>query len=51
MNVPDDRHELLQYLTLHDLGRLDSMCMNHEYRPQVLDKIRGVIFMGDGDPV
>ena len=22
------------------------MCMNHQYRPQVLDKIRGVILMG-----
>ena len=48
MRLPDDmfRHELLPYLTLYDLGRLDNMCMNHEYRPQVLDKIRGVIFMG-----
>ena len=25
------------------------MCMNHEYRPQVLYKLRGVIFMGDGE--
>ncbi len=45
MKLPDDifRHMLLPYLTLRDLGRLDNMCMNHEYRPQVLDKIRGVI--------
>ena len=45
MKLPDDmfRHVLLPYLTLHDLGRLDNMCMNHEYRPQVLDKMRGVI--------
>ena len=45
MKLPDDmfRHELLPYLALHDLGKLDNMCMNHEYRPQVLDKIRGVI--------
>ncbi len=53
MKLPDDifRHVLLSYLTLRDLGRLDNMCMNHEYRPQVLDKIRGVILMGDGkDP-
>ena len=48
MKLPDDmfRHEFLSYLTLYDLGRLDNMCMNHEYRPQVLDKIRGVILMG-----
>ena len=48
MKLPDDmfRQELLPYLTLHDLGKLDNMCMNHEYRPQVLDKIRGVILMG-----
>ena len=53
MKLPDDmfRHELLSYLTLHDLGRLDNMCMNHQYRPQVLDKLRGVILIGDGkDP-
>ena len=51
MKLPDDifRHMLLPYLTLRDLGRLDNMCMNHEYRPQVLDKIRGVIIMGDGE--
>ena len=48
MKLPNDmfRQELLSYLTLRDLGRLDYMCMNHEYRPQVLDKIRGVILMG-----
>ena len=48
MKLPDDifRHELLSYLALYDLGRLFNMCMNHEYRPQVLDKIRGVILMG-----
>ncbi len=45
MKLPDDmfRHVLLPYLTLRDLGRLDNMCMNHEYRPQVLDKMRGVV--------
>ena len=49
MKLPDDmvRHDLFQYLTVHDLGRLDSMCMNHQYRPQVLDKIRGVVLMKD----
>ena len=37
MKLPDDifKHEMLPYLTLHDLGRLDNMCMNHQYRPQV----------------
>ena len=53
MNLPDDmfRQDLLPYLTLHDIGRLDNMCMNHEYRPQVMDKIRGVILKRDGkDP-
>ena len=51
MKLPDDvfRHVLLPYLSLNDLGRLDDMCMNHEYRPQVLDKMRGVIIMGDGE--
>ena len=49
MKLPDDmfRKDLLPYLTLRDLGRLDNMCMNHEYRPLVLDKMRGVILMGD----
>jgi hypothetical protein len=51
MKLPDDifRHVLSPYLTLLDLGRLDDMCMNHKCRPQVLNKIRGVILMGDGE--
>ena len=31
--------EMLPYLTVHDIVRLDSAFMNHEYRTQFLDKI------------
>ena len=51
MKLPDDmfRQELLQYLTVDDIVRLDNACMNHKYRSQLLDKISGVILLGDQD--
>jgi len=51
MKLPDDifRQELLPYLTVHDIVRLDIACMNHQYRPQLLEKISGVILIGDKD--
>ena len=49
IKLPDDmfRQELLPYLTVHDIINLDNACMNHKYRPQLLDKIDGVILLGD----
>ena len=49
MKLPDDmyRQEILPYLTVNDIVKLDSACMNHKYRPQLLDKINGVILLGD----
>ena len=49
MKLPDDmfRQELLPYLIVQDIVNLDNACMNHEYRPQLLDKINGVILLGD----
>ena len=49
MNLLDDmfKQEILQYLAVHDIVKLDSACMNHKYRPQLLDKINGVILQGD----
>ena len=49
MKLPEDmfKLELLPYLTVHDIVRLDSAFMNHEYRYQHLDKISGVILRGD----
>ena len=49
MNLPDDmfKQELLPYLTVHDIVNLDNVCMNHEYRSQLLEKIDGVILTGD----
>ena len=49
MKLPDDmfRLELLPYLTGHDIVKLDSACMNHKYRSQLLEKISGVILPGD----
>ena len=51
MNLPDDmyRHEILQYLTVNDLVKLDNACLNHNYRSQLLEKISGVILLGDKD--
>ena len=49
MKLPDDmfRQELLPYLIVQDIVNLDNACMNHIYRPQLLDKIDGVILLGD----
>ena len=49
MKLPDDmfKQELLPYLTVDDIVKLDNACMNHKYRPQLLDKISGVILLGD----
>ena len=49
MNVPDDmfKQELLQYLTVDDIVQLDNACMNHKHRPQLMEKIGGVILVGD----
>ena len=51
IKLPDDmfRLELLQYLTVQDVINLDNACMNHKYRSQLLDKISGVILLGDQD--
>jgi hypothetical protein len=51
MKLPDDmfKQELLPYLIVQDIVSLDNACMNHEYRPQLLDKINGVILLGDKD--
>jgi len=49
IKLPDDmfRQELLPYLTVHDIAKLDSACMNIRYRPQLLFKISGVILTGE----
>jgi len=51
MKLPDDifRQELMHFLTVHDMMRLDAACMNHQYRPQLLEKISGAILTGDKD--
>ena len=51
MKLPDDifRQELLPYLTVDDIVKLDNACLNHEYRPQLLDKINGLILTGYDD--
>ena len=51
MKLPDDmyRHELLSYLTVDDIVKLDNACLNHDYRSQLLDKISCVILLGDKD--
>ena len=49
MKLPDDmfKQELVPYLTVDDVVKLDNACMNHIYRLQLLDKINGVILPGD----
>jgi hypothetical protein len=49
MKLPDDmfRLELLPYLAVQDIVNLDNACMSHKYRSQLLDKISGVILLGD----
>ncbi len=51
MNLPDDmfRLDLLPYLTVDDIVKLDNAYMNHEYRHQLMEKISGVILPGDKD--
>ena len=51
MNVPNDmfKQELLPYLTVHDIVKLDNACMSHEHRPQLMVKINGLILLGDDD--
>ena len=51
MNLPDDmfKQELLPYLTVYDIVKLDNACINHKYRPHLLEKISGVILLGDED--
>ena len=51
IKLPDDmfKQELLTYLTVDDIVRLVNACMNFEYRPKLLEKISGVILLGDKD--
>ena len=51
MNLPDDmfRQELLPYLIVQDIVKLDNACMNQKYRSQLMEKISGVILLGDKD--
>ena len=51
MKLPDDmfKQELLPYLTVHVIVKLDIACMNHKYRSQLMEKIDGVILTGDKD--
>ena len=49
MKLPDDmfKLELLPYLTVNDIVKLDNAFMNHKDRPQLLEKISGLILTGD----
>ena len=51
MKSPDDmfKQELLPYLNVDDIVKLDNACMNHNYRYQLMEKISGVILPGDKD--
>ena len=49
IKLPNDmfKQELLTYLTVYDIVKLDNACMNYEYLPHLLEKINGVILPGD----
>ena len=51
IDLPDDvfKHQIMTYLTLHDVVMFDSATMNHRYRNEWLDKVRNVILIGDLD--
>ena len=51
MKLPDDmfRLELIPYLSVDDVVKLDNACLNHKYRAQLMGKISGVILLGDKD--
>ena len=51
VKLPDDmfKLELLQYMTVVDIIMLDSACMNHKYRSQLLNKLQGVILIKCND--
>jgi len=51
MKLPDDmfNQEILQYLTLDNIVKLNNACMNHKHWSQLLEKIDGVILVGDKD--
>ena len=51
MKLPNDmfRLELVPYLSVDDVVKLDNACMNHKYRPQLMGKISYVILIGDKD--
>ena len=49
MKLPEDmfKQELVSYLIVDDISKLDSAYMNHKCRPQLLEKISGVVLLGD----
>ena len=51
MKLPDDmfRLELVPYLSVDDVVKLDNACMNHKCRPQLIRKINGMILTGNND--
>ena len=44
MKLPDDmfKQELVPYLIVDDISKLDSACMNLRYRPELLEMLHGV---------
>ena len=49
MNLPDDffKQQLLQYLTVRDIARLDTACTSHQCRGGMLVKLTDVILVSD----
>ena len=49
IEIPDSvfRQQLSEFLTIHDVVGLDNACLNHEYRPSLLNKIKGMVLRGE----
>jgi hypothetical protein len=47
--IPDSlfRQHLSEFLAINDVVEFDNACLNHEYRPLFLDKIKGMVLKGE----
>lgn len=48
ITLPNDvlKHEIMQYLTVHDIVILDNSCLNHKYRIELMKVFHGIILIG-----
>jgi hypothetical protein len=51
ITLPNDvlKHEIMQYLTVHDIVILDKSCLNHNFRSKLMEVFNGKILIGTID--